>query len=215
MNLDLKKIAVGVVVLTGLIVLADYFFKISLLQSTSIELQRWSAIVSAFMVGTALINMLKGHGGKIFKRSEGWQFSAVLVIMLFTMLIVGLLDWFKVQALPGSFIFGFLFDSILTPSGTAMTSLLAFFIVTAAYRSMRIRNIDSMVFLAVAVLLMMMNAPIFQVIWPSTLSIGEWIIEVPQATGMRGILIGVAIGTIATGVRILIGLEKFYLGRKE
>jgi hypothetical protein len=42
--------------------------------------------------------------------------------------------------------------------------------------------------------------------------IKDWILNVPGTAGMRGIIIGVALGTIATGVRVLMGFDRPYGG---
>jgi hypothetical protein len=40
--------------------------------------------------------------------------------------------------------------------------------------------------------------------------IQEWIMAVPAMAGVRGILLGVALGAILTGVRLLLGVERPY-----
>ena len=42
-------------------------------------------------------------------------------------------------------------------------------------------------------------------------AIGVWIQKVPNTGGMRGIIIGLAIGAIGMGIRTLIGRERGYL----
>jgi len=42
--------------------------------------------------------------------------------------------------------------------------------------------------------------------------IRSWILGVPAVGGARGILLGVALGTIATGIRILMGADRPYGG---
>ena len=38
----------------------------------------------------------------------------------------------------------------------------------------------------------------------------DWLIRVPASAGARGILIGVALGTLAMGLRVLTGIERPY-----
>jgi len=39
----------------------------------------------------------------------------------------------------------------------------------------------------------------------------DWIMNVPQTAGKRGILIGIALGSIAMSIRIILGIERTYL----
>jgi hypothetical protein len=57
------------------------------------------------------------------------------------------------------------------------------------------------------------NAPALVSLWPGFTTLGDWTMDVVVGGGTRGIVIGAAIGAIATGLRTLIGYETGYLGR--
>jgi hypothetical protein len=40
----------------------------------------------------------------------------------------------------------------------------------------------------------------------------NWLVEVPVSAGTRGILIGVALGTVTVGVRVLVGQDRSFRG---
>jgi hypothetical protein len=88
----------------------------------------------------------------------------------------------------------------------------AFFIASASYRAFRARSIESGLLLVAAIFLIFLNAPIGGVIHPVLPQIGKMIWDLSGATGMRAILIGIGIGTLAIGLRIIIGQEKTPLG---
>ena len=46
-------------------------------------------------------------------------------------------------------------------------------------------------------------------------NIANWLMAWPNTAGQRAIMIGVALGIIATSIRIIIGLERTYLGRED
>ena len=40
----------------------------------------------------------------------------------------------------------------------------------------------------------------------------DWILDIPNNAGRRAIMMGAAIGAIATGLRVILGLERSHLG---
>ena len=42
--------------------------------------------------------------------------------------------------------------------------------------------------------------------------VGRWIMNVLNTTGRRAIMMGAALGAIATGLRVILGIERSHLG---
>ena len=59
---------------------------------------------------------------------------------------------------------------------------------------------------------MLANVPVGEKIWSQFPAMGEWLMNVPNLAGQRGMLIGAGIGGIASGIRVLLGIERTYLG---
>lgn len=107
-----------------------------------------------------------------------------------------------------------LFDNILVPLDATMFALLAFFMASAAYRTFRARTPEATVLLLVAIIVMLGRVPIGEMITRHMPQISEWFMMVPTVAAKRGILFGVALGSIATSLRIILGIERSHLGGK-
>jgi hypothetical protein len=110
------------------------------------------------------------------------------------------------------------------PLAATMFALLAFFIASAAFRAFRAKNAEAAVLLAVAfvVLLGRTRAGIMLTSWlPEELEflrldrITSWIMNVINLAGIRAITIGIALGIVSTSLKVLLGLDRSYLGSEE
>jgi len=100
--------------------------------------------------------------------------------------------------------------------------LLAFYMITAAYRAMRIRSWEAALLMAAAIIVIIGQVPADQFVPLGSIngiSTFEWlkqlIMDYPNSAAKRSIIIGVALGGLATGIKILAGIEKPYLGGRE
>lgn len=104
------------------------------------------------------------------------------------------------------------YDHVFAPCNATMFALLAFFIASAAFRAFRARNVDAALLLGAAILVMIGRVPIGRSISPWFPELAEWIIDVPNNAGRRAIMMGAALGAIATSLRVILGLERSHLG---
>lgn len=109
-------------------------------------------------------------------------------------------------------VFLWIYDHVFAPCNATMFALLAFFVASAAFRAFRARNIEAALLLGTAILMMLGRAPIGRAISDSLPDIAQWLLDVPSNGGRRAIMMGAAIGAIATGLRIILGLERSHLG---
>jgi hypothetical protein len=104
-----------------------------------------------------------------------------------------------------------LFNNILIPIQATIFSLLAFYIASAAYRAFRARTILATILLVTAFIVMLRLIPLgpFSTINQAAVS---WILAVPNMAAKRAITMGVGLGVIATCIKIILGIERTYLG---
>lgn len=218
MGARIRRILTTVVaIVVGLFVLADIFVSQSsanilglgfinqTISGISSLFVGWLAIVVAFALFLGFINVISVHAHRIRTKKPGTIYSGVLLFSLILTLVVGFISNGP-NSRGSQFIFGF----VLQPLEATIFALLALFIATAAFRAFRIRNLETFFFVLFGVIVLLGQVPLGIYLWSEFPVIKDWIINVPTLAGVRGILLGVALGTIATGLRVLIGADRPY-----
>jgi hypothetical protein len=202
-----------VAIVVGILVLIDIFASQwtntssdlnQITQKTGALLVSWVAIVLAFALLLGFANVISVHWNRIRSQKPGNIYSVVLLVSLLVTLFVGF--YFGPHSNGSEFIFSF----VLQPLEATFFALLAIFIVTAAYRAFRIKDLESFFFVLFAVIVLLGQVPLGIYLWSEFPVIKDWILTVPTLAGVRGILLGVALGTIATGLRIFMGADRPY-----
>jgi hypothetical protein len=104
---------------------------------------------------------------------------------------------------------GWIFEYVLSPLEAAAASLLVFFLVAAAFRVMRKRPTwPTFVFVLTVILVLLGTVPLPGEAGQILTEVRDWLAHVFAMAGARGMLLGVALGTIATGVRVLVGIDR-------
>ncbi|HON87598.1 MAG: hypothetical protein KBI39_00880 [Firmicutes bacterium] len=192
--------------LSGFLMVADFLFENAWLQGFSKDVQDWTVVVSAFALGLGAVSLIRLHGRKILRREKGWFNSIVLIVGMLFMTVRGILNGVN----DGYYLF--LFDNMLTPLGAAVYASLAFYIASAAYRAFRARSVEATVLLIAGLIVLLGRAPIGDSISAALPQVASWIINVPNVAAQRGIIICSAIGVMSTSLRVMLGLERRYLG---
>ena len=200
-------LSTAVAIATGLIVLVGYFVEIPILVNLRITILNWVIILAAVALFVGLFNLLAVHADKIRNKEKGGIYSLILIISLLTTLILGL--WLR----PDHALMALIFKAIQLP---VETSLMAMLVVTLTYASIRLlrrrNNLISVIFLVTALLILLGTAPVPFIGDVPILSdlIRPFIAQVLAVAGARGILIGVALGSLTTGLRVLFGADRPY-----
>ena len=180
-------------------------------------------IIAAFSLVLGIGSILRHHFMKIKRKAEHWPFSYITVVALFVSAVIGLfggIDPARPGILPthiGGFSFHIqsLFTGLIIPLGSTMFALLAFFMASAAYRAFRARNFEATLLLVSAFILMLGAVPLTRVLVKSLPSFAEWILAVPNTAAKRGIGFGISLGILATSLKIILGIERGWLGGGE
>ncbi len=180
-----------------------------------------AVIVAAFAMLLGVVNLLHVHGTNILRR-RGWFYSLVLLLSFVGVLLVALFDLvLSLNRIPAATLaqqaasgaaMTLVYPYILIPIQASLTALLPFFLAFAAYRALRMRRtigstLSALVFLITAVIVLLGQLPLSNL--PPLVGKGlgtarDAVIGVLAMAGMRGILLGVALGIVATALRVLV-----------
>lgn len=193
------------------------------LEPLSAEVKKWFNIIAVFAYFLGGISLIAYNGQKIFKREPGWGYNLVLLAGLFATLIAGIAGGIQPPAGAYSWreTFFFIFTYIFTPLSATMFALVAFFIASAAFRAFRARTWEAGVLLLTAFIVILGRVPAGEQLWSHIPWLGQWpvndlienwIMGCFNTAGQRAILMGATLGLISISLKILLGLEKPYMG---
>jgi hypothetical protein len=195
----------------------------------------WFGVIAsvAFILGGG--NLLKVHLKKISDRGSGWGYSGLVLATFMVTLVVGL---FKIGVTPsplypqdmwaGNFQekgspFGWAYEYVFKPLTATMFAMLAFYIASAAFRAFRAKNFEAILLLGTAFIILLGRT--FAGFWLTKWipkdgpfaglrmeELSVYVMQVFNTAGNRAIIIGIALGIAATSLKILMGLDKSYLG---
>jgi hypothetical protein len=197
-------ISTAVAIAFGLIVLLGYFLRVDLLISLRSILLEWALVLAAVALLIGLANLVYVHWRKMM---AGGFYSAVLLFSL--VLTLGVVGWYG-PTHPNSL---WIFNYIQLPVESSLAAILAVVLIYAAVRLLyKRKDLLSVVFIGTVLVVLLATTPLFGFEVPGLNELRTWIAQVPAVGGARGILLGVALGILATGLRILTGSDRPYGG---
>lgn len=192
----------------GMAMLVQFFIPSKLSTNAYNEITDWAQIIYAFALIVGVFGLIKYHLTRVSRRQEGWFYNFLTVASLAMMALLG----FILGRGDGS-PFMWIFNYMQAPMQASVFSLLAFFVASAAYRGFQARNIEATLLLLSTVFIMFGIASVGNAIPPFS-DIANWILMNPSMTARRGIFVGIGLGTIATSLRVILGVERTYLGKE-
>ncbi len=211
--------------LTGIALALQYYIPHRVSEDFLTLLNDWLIIVGVFAVLLGIYSLCHVHWVKIRRLDAGWGYSAVVFVGIGIGLVTGIVSGGEVTAPDGGVSpLGWMYNNMLIPLGGTMFALLGFFVASAAFRGFRARTLEAVLLLGAAMLVMFGRVPLGEYLWGMLLGadapvamrdIVEWIMNTPNLAARRGVMLGVALGAIATSLKIIFGIERAYLGGNE
>jgi hypothetical protein len=205
-----RQIPLLITLVAGIFCLIGFFVPHPAVRTWYDDIQQWVIVVvgATYVLGVA--NLLRINLKQVSEQARDWQYKIVLLVGLVAMMAIGFSEGTHYLDPPSKFTW--MYNTFYSSMSATMFSLLAFFIASAAFRAFRIRSPEALLLAIAAFILMIGRVPIGNAIHPVIPAVADWLMEVPQNAAKRGILIGAAIGVMATGIRLILGMERAYGG---
>ncbi len=205
----MKIFNIIIAVVCGVVVLLGYFFPSPAIQSLRSPLLDWGVTLSGIAGLVAILNLVFGiHWKRLRAEGTGKGNSFVLIIAFILTLVIGI---FLGPSDPG-------FQKVVTAVQVPIeSSLMAVLAITLAYSSVKLlqrqKSWMGFVFFISVVIFLILNSGVlaFTTEIPFLKDVLSGFHQIPIA-GARGILLGIALGSLATGIRVLIGSDRPYNG---
>lgn len=201
-----KQIPLYFVFVSGIAMIIQYFIPSEESQWFFSYANDWVMVVGIFALVLGIWSLLKSEFKKLKDPKEAF-YASVLLFGFFIMVFTGLTR----EAREAGGLHMTIFDNILIPIQATIFSLLAFYVASAAYRAFRARTILATILLLTAFIIMLRLIPLGPLSAINQTVVG-WILAVPNMAAKRAITMGVGLGVIATCIKIILGIERTYLG---
>ena len=204
----MRVVTAAFAIAAGAIVLLGYFFP-GPLGPLRLLLLDWGVIIAGMAVLVGIYNLAAVQMEKFRAGQKGGAYGILLVVSLLITFGLGLILGPENQYMQLAM------NAIVVPVEASLMAILAVTLIYASIRLLRRRvDVMSVVFLVVAVLflILVMPTPFGPVLGDRITQASIDFLGMFSGGGARGLLIGIALGTLLTGLRVLLGVDRPYGG---
>lgn len=209
-----RRIIFAATFIGGLFFLVTFFFgglAPDAFKAADLSVGKVLQVIGAFALGMGLVSIGSVHGKRLIYKRKNWPYSLALFIGIATALVVGFVSHYAGDEGKGfwwNFNQRVIFEGLISPLGSSMFALLAFYMVSASFRAFRIRSAEAGLMMFSAVIVMLAQMPPAQIAIPQGVAFKQWILEVINMGAQRAILIGSGLAGLVVALRIWLGIER-------
>ncbi len=189
--------------------LISWYFSIPQVDSIANELNIWNMNIQTFTLFVGLITLSSRYIKSIMDRDKLWPYRLYAMILIVVWIIMGMRVGIYSELYQTAFL------STKITLHIAILGQLVFFVTSAGYRVLRIRNFRTALFSICFLVIVITNAPWMLGPFPVVDKISFWLLNNPAMAGGRALLLTGGIGGVVLGVRLLLGIEKGALRATE
>jgi len=215
-------VPIAIAFLSGFVMILSFFFNPegSFLGRLEPEVLSWVTIVGGFTLLLGVVSIVRVNYTEVKRKNENWGYKLATLISIFVMAIPAILPvrWSTLFGTGTNSIYDWSFNYIDAPMMSTMFAMLAFYIASAAFRAFRARSAEASLLLITAIVVMLWRVPLGEslllAIHPDIPGlINTYIMNGANLAVQRGIIIGAALGAAAMSLRIMLGIERTYMGK--
>jgi len=206
-----KQIPVAIVFICGIVMIAQYFIPHAASQWVFTYANDFVIVIGIVALPLGIYSLMASTVRKATRGGGAEVFYALTTIVGYLFMIVAGVkrESFTSQ---GSAL-QYAFQHVVIPCQATLFSMLAFYIASAAYRAFRVRTVLASLLLVTAFVIMLRIIPLPEPLSTWNSELVRWILAVPNMAAKRAIIMGVALGAIAYSMKIILGIERGYMGR--
>lgn len=187
---------VGILVLLGYLLPLDF---LALLRDWI--LLRWAVVLAAFAMIVAYLSLLRVHLLRLTSARKH-KFTSLLVILS----ALGVLALVLHQGVDGT-LTQHVLNAVLIPGESALLALTAVTLIVAGMRILCTRRTIGGVIFVIAAGIILLTTVAYS-LYPDVLAVLRQGVDILATAGMRGLVMGVALGVTLTGLRIILGIDR-------
>lgn len=222
-----RTIPLAITAIVGFVLVIAYFIPHPPFDALREDFNIYFDIIASFAFILGGGNLIKMHGDRVSRREAGWTYSLVTIIGFVFVLLVGLTKLGNPNGFRGSSVtatgswFYYAYEYVFKPCTATMFALLAFYVASASFRAFRARNLEATILLLVAFIILLGRTFVGALLtswlpqWLHFLTIpylADKIMVVLNFAGNRAIMIGIALGIVSTSLKVIVGIDRSYLG---
>jgi hypothetical protein len=193
-----------------IVVIADQFLVYSNFNTFVNVIVKWTLVIAAFTLVLGATNVIMVHAKRISKK--GIRQRLLSLWLLFCLAFTVIFGISSETNRSFAQVYDFFINQVFTPLTSMAFGLAGFYFVSLVFRAFRGRNRYVVVFLLAGVAILLYSAP-FASNYRQVVDFGNWLLDVPNNAGTRGIVIGTAVGIVAGSLRAILGMERGVLGK--
>jgi hypothetical protein len=196
--------------LFGLLLLLLYFSSHPVARQINLlVLVEYYQIIFAFTLVLGVVSFAKINLKAIERREDRpYRIVALLGLVLMPALAM-------IWGIKGDSPFMWVFDNVQVPMQSTVFALLAFFVASASFRGFRARSVAAAVLLISAFLALLSRSDLGGLVANYVSPLAEWLRDYPSMSARRAILIGIGLGSLTTSIRVILGIERTWLGGRK
>jgi hypothetical protein len=205
-----KEFYVVLLIIVSLIIYVPYFFQVP--QAVT-NLETWlidsSVIIGAVAVWVGFITSTRREVVRIQRRRRGWFYGVLILVLSWTMVIVGL-GLGKTNV-----IFEFLQYAFVLPGDSTIYAILVFYLTSAGARAFRVNSFESALLTVGALFVLLKQAPLGELLTPWAVPISTYLENYVSMAATRVFSVSLAVGALVLAIRLMMGQELALVGLVE